>query len=239
MIPIGLILLSVLAVLTFFGVAGRFFRKIGIPDWLAFVLVLAFVIGAVVPEIPIGGGRLILNVGGFIIPVIFLVILLSVSPIKKDMLRAVLAVIAVAGVTVAVRMLIRPGSDGLFLVTMAVTGILGGITAYLAGGTRLSTLFGAGGGILLGDIVNNTIAHVMYKTTMALGTRGVFDSIVTAAIVGIVLLEAVEAIKRATGEKTTLITTLNAEAAEDAQFQKILGEAAEEEEFRNYFEGTD
>ena len=81
MVPIGLILLSALAILTFFGVTERFFRKVGIPDWLAFLLVLSFVIGAVVPEIPIGT-RVTLNVGGFIIPAVFIIILFSVAPAK-------------------------------------------------------------------------------------------------------------------------------------------------------------
>ena len=235
MIPVGLILLSVLAVLTFFGVSERFFRKIGIPAWLAFVLLLAFVVGAVVPEIPIGT-RAAISVGGFIIPAAFLVILFSVSRAKKDALRAVMSILAVAGVTVAARMLLRPETDGLFLAAMAVTGILGGVMAYLAGGTRLATLSGAVGGIILGDIANNLIFRYLYGSDIMLGTRGVFDSIIIAAVLGVVLLEIVEAIKRATAEKNLASTVLKTEAAEDAQFSKSREELAEEEEFKGYFE---
>ena len=238
MIPVGLILLSVLAVLTFFGVTERFFRKVGIPDWLAFVLVLSFVIGAVVPEIPIGT-RMTLNVGGFIIPVVFLIILFSVAPVKTDALRALLASLAVAGVTVAARMLIHPESDGLELVTMAVTGILGGIAAYLAGGTRSGVLAGAVGGIMLGDIVNNLILRFLYGVNITLGGRGVFDSIIIAAVVGILLLEVIEAIKRTFSEKGLESSVFNTESAEDVRFTRNCETADEEKEFRDYFGDTD
>ncbi|MCL2798028.1 MAG: hypothetical protein FWD58_08255 [Firmicutes bacterium] len=235
MFPVGLILLSVLAVLTFFGVSERFFRKIGVPDWLAFLLLLTFVVGAVVPEIPIGTSAVI-NVGGFIVPAVFLVIVFSVSRRKKEVARILLASLAVASVTVTARMLLRPESGGLFLAAMVITGVLGGIAAYLAGGTRLATLSGAVGGIMLGDIANNLIFHYAFGAGVALGSRGVFDSIIIAAVLGVVLLEIVEAIKRAASEKSLSSSVLNTEAAEDARLEKSWEEAAEEEEFKDYFE---
>ena len=242
MVPIGLILLAALAVLTFFGVTERFFRKVGIPDWLAFLLVLSFVIGAVVPDIPIGT-RLSLNVGGFIIPAVFIVILFSVTPAKggAGAWRGIISALAVAGVTVAVRMLIRPeAAGGLLIVTAAVTGLLGGIVAYLAGGTRLGTLSGAVGGIMLGDIANNLILRFLDGANVTLGARGVFDSIILAAVTGIVILEIVEAIKRTMGEKNITSTALNTEAAEDARFADDgKAGAAKDEEFKNYFEDVD
>ncbi|MCL2062337.1 MAG: hypothetical protein FWH03_06925 [Firmicutes bacterium] len=237
MLLVGLLLLAVLAVLTFFGFSERFFRKIGIPDWLAFLLILAFVIGAVVPVIPIGT-RVTLHVGGFLVPASLFVILLIVSPVKKEKLRTLLAVFAVAGISVAARMLLRPNSEGLYFVLSVVTGLACGIAAYLAGRTRAATLAGALGGVVLGDIINNIILRFVYGAPIAFGSFGVFDSVVLAAVVGIVLLEAVQAIKRTMHQKRVSKRVLQAEFAEDTLLKDASVEKENEKidkELNNFF----
>ena len=235
---IGLILLSVLAVLIFFGVAERFFRRIGVPDWLAFVLVLSFVIGAVVPEIQIGAG-MTLNVGGFIIPAAFVILLFSISPVKKESFHVCLATIFVAGVTVAIRMLVRPDSGILFLVTAVVTGLLCGTVAYLMGRTRIATLVGAVTGIVIGDIINNISLWFLHGTSVSLGANGVFDSVVIATITGVALVEVIEAIRHAMSRKHISLTAFRTEAAEDVRFFPRKKSDSTDDEYRNYFEDTD
>ena len=215
---IGLILLAALAVAVFFGLGERFFRKIGLPDWLAFVLVLALVIGALVPEISLGG--ITINVGGFLVPLGLLAILFSRTKSKQCVLRSFLAILAVAGMTVATRLLIRAETPGLIVVTSAVTGALAGISAYLAGKERVAVLIGAIGGIVLGDIVNNMILRFVFYQPIELGSHGIFDSIILAAVLGIVLTEAIAAISRTMNENKISRTTLLHETAEDNYFEK-------------------
>jgi uncharacterized protein (DUF697 family) len=237
MMLLGLILLSIIAVLTFFGFSERFFRKIGISEWVAFLLVLALVIGAVVPTIRIGG-RVSLSVGGFIIPVVLIAVILIVSPAKKDALRSAIAIIAVAGITIAVRMLIVANTNSMQLVTAAVLGLCAGIAAYLAGGSRAATLVGAFGGIILGDVAVNLVRFFVYGFDIALGGFGTFDAIVLAAVVGVALLEIVEAMKRTMNNKNIKRTLNLSETAEENSFtsRKKKKQDKEDEKLMNHFE---
>ena len=59
---IGLVLLGIIAVLLFFGAAEKYFDRLGLTSWLAFLLVLALIIGAVMPEVR--AGTFVMTVGG-------------------------------------------------------------------------------------------------------------------------------------------------------------------------------
>ncbi len=102
---IGLVILGIVAVLIFFGVAEKFFRKIGISNPIAFLLVLALVIGAVVPNIRIGSA-FEMNVSGFLIPIVLVVLFSVMVGFNSDLARAFVAMVAVAGVAVATGTLI-------------------------------------------------------------------------------------------------------------------------------------
>lgn len=233
---IGLALLGVVAVLIFFGVAERFFRKIGISNWLAFILVFALVVGAVVPSIKIGGG-FSMNISGFLIPVALVVLFSVIIGVNSDLMRAFISMIGVAGVAVATRMLIMPTSFAYVVTASVIVGFVGGSVAYLIGMTRLVTLLSAVGGIVLGDIIVNFINRfILTGSTFALGSSGVFDSIIIAAVTGAALVEAITALKRTMNRKQLSKGVLGAEAGEDSDMASIKAEAAEDnEDFSDYF----
>ncbi|MCL2675911.1 MAG: DUF1614 domain-containing protein [Firmicutes bacterium] len=193
---IGLILLALVAILIFFGISERFFRALGLKNWVAFLLVLALVVGAVVPNLTIAG-VLTVNWGGFVVPLVIMAVLMVLMRGKDQIMRAVLAIFAVAAVAVATRMLIEPTRGALILAASLIIGFLGGTAAYLAGQSRLGSLTGAIGGIILGDIITNFLyVYVFSGYEFMLGSYGVFDSIVIAGVFAIVLYEAISAIKR-------------------------------------------
>ena len=47
----GIVILGIVAVLLFFGAAERYFDRLGMTSWLTFLIVLALIIGAVMPEV--------------------------------------------------------------------------------------------------------------------------------------------------------------------------------------------
>ena len=66
---IGLVLLGLVAVLLFFGVAERVFKSFGVAYWLAFIMVGVLIGCAFIPSFSIGAVSF--NVAGFIAPLVF------------------------------------------------------------------------------------------------------------------------------------------------------------------------
>jgi len=211
---IGLILLALFSVFVFFGATERFFRRLGMPNWLAFLLVLALIVGAIIPTIRIG--RVSLNVGGFLIPLLIMVVLDFIMGVSPQLFRTIIGTMAVAAVALAVRVLIRPENGGMILTSSLIVGFVGGAVAYLVGGTRLSTLSSVMGGIVLGDILTNFVYVFGVKGyTFALGLRGVFDSIIIASIFGVAMYELITLLKRRVSNKRIVDSSLSFEGGED------------------------
>lgn len=235
---IGLILLALVSVMIFFGVTERFFRRIGVPNWLAFVLVIALIIGAVVPSVRIGGFTM--NLGGFLIPIAIMIVLDVLMGRSAELFRTAVATIAVAAVALGVRVLIRPINGGMILTASLIVGFVGGAVAYLIGGTRLSTLSSVMGGIVLGDILTNFVyVYGIGGMSFALGLRGVFDSIIIGAVFGIAILEIIRIAKRSASDRKIQTSSLNFESGEDIYTEeKFMKDESHlsPEDFDDYFE---
>ncbi len=215
---IGLVLLAVVAILIFFGLSERFFKNMGVPEWLGFVIALALIIGAVIPNISIGDG-FVMNIGGFIIPVIGMIVLAFFVGANRDLLRLFFAELSVAAVAVATRALILPNTSGNILAATLIVGFVGGAVAFLIARSRVATLASVMGGVVLGDIIVNLIyVYGIGGYVFSLGTRGVFDSIIIGCVFGALLLEAVVAAKRASSSKRVASSALNTESGEDDDF---------------------
>ena len=101
---IGIATLAVVAVLLFFGAAERFFDRAGLTSWLAFLLTLALIVGAVLPDIT--SAALIITPGGSIMPLVVSGVLVAVAVRKGEGARTLLAAIVVTMSTVAFRLII-------------------------------------------------------------------------------------------------------------------------------------
>ncbi len=188
--------MGVVAVAVFFGAAERFFRRIGIPNWSAFLLVLALVAGAVVPEITAGGFSM--NLGGFAVPAVIAVICAFMIGWDGELFRGGIAVLAAASVYVATRMLIMPDSAAMTVTASAVGGFLVGAVSYLISGSRLGTAMAATGGTVIGDLAVSVIYRFFIDGSgVSLGTRGAFDSMVIALVFGLLLYEIIGGIRGA------------------------------------------
>lgn len=225
---IGLVLLAVVAILIFFGLSDKFFKNLGVASWIGFLIALALIVGAVIPDITIGSG-FIMNLGGFIVPVIGMIVLAAFIGWNWDLVRLAFAEISVAAVCVATRLLILPDSTGMILAATLIVGFVGGTVAFLIGRSRLSTLASVMGGVVLGDLIVNLIyVYGLGGYTFSMGTRGVFDSIIIGCVFGILLLEAVVTARKAASNKRVAHSSMNAESGED-----VTGD-----EFDDYFDDT-
>lgn len=240
---IGLVILGIVAVLIFFGVAEKFFRKIGISNPIAFLLVLALVIGAVVPNIRIGSA-FEMNVSGFLIPIVLVVLFSVMVGFNSDLARAFVAMVAVAGVAVATGMLISTTTLAGQVTASVIIGFVGGAVAYLIAMTRLSTLIASIGGIVIGDIIVSLLNYFVVPTVsvsaVSLGTQGTFDAIILAAVFGIIMVEAVSAMKRTMNRKRVAKSALNMEISEENDLTgREISTVVREEEFTEYFSSDD
>ncbi len=236
---IGLVILGIIALLIFFGVTEKFFRKIGMSNPLAFLLVLALVAGAVAPNIRIGSA-FEMNVSGFLIPIVLVVIFSVMIGLNSDLTRAYLAMIAVAGVAVATGMLINVTTLAGQITASVIMGFVGGAVAYLIAMTRLSTLIASIGGIVIGDIIVSLLNYYVVPTvavsSVSLGTQGTFDAIILAAVFGIIMVEAVAAMKRTVNRKRVAKSALNMEISEENDLSgSEMSTVVREEEFNDYF----
>jgi uncharacterized membrane protein len=193
--PVGMILLIIVAVLIYFGLAQRVLDRLRLSDRAALVIVGALIVGSFI-NIPISTGRIdtSINVGGAVVPIALAVYLLVKAGTGKEVIRAVIATFAVTAAIFAVNRYLIPadpwhaGAD--FLDPLYVYPILAGIIAFLIGRSRRSAFIAATLGVLSMDIVD----FIYYSTrglpgTVAIGGAGVFDVIIISGIIAVLLVE--------------------------------------------------
>lgn len=225
---IGLIILGVIAVAVFFGAAERFFRRIGVPNWSAFLLVLALVAGAVVPEIK--AGAFTMNLGGFAVPAVIAVIAAVRIGWDGELFRSGIALVAAAAVYTATRMLIVPDTVAMTITASVVGGFLVGAVAYLISGSRLGTAMAAAGGTVVGDVIVSLVYRFFIDGSgVSLGTQGAFDSLVIALVFGLLLAEVIGSIRGAYRTETAF------EAGEEL-FPAESKSNFNEEDFEDWFD---
>lgn len=211
---IGLVTLGIVAVLMFFGAAEKYFDRLGLTSWLTFLLVLALIVGAVMPEV--ATEMFVMTIGGFAVPLVVSVILFAMVGRRGGALRAVLSLVVVAMATVALRLLVGVGDSTLVLVSSLLIGFVGGALAFLAAGTRLGTLAGAIGGCVIGDVVSAGLLRMFFDVqAYTIGGYGIFDALVIAAVFGLITAEIVAAARRLTERRHSTAHELTAEAGED------------------------
>lgn len=212
---IGLVLLVVIAILIFFGLSDKFFSHLGIAPWLGFVLSIALIVGVVIPDITIGAG-FVFNIGGFVVPIVGMIILMAFIGWNRALVRVIFAELVFAAIAVATRVLILPESTGMILASSIIVGIIGGTAAFLITGSRIGTLASVMGGVVIGDLIVNLIyVFGIGGYVFSMGTRGVFDSLVIGLVFGILLLEAVVAARRTNSNRRVAKSSMNTEASED------------------------
>ena len=208
---IGLVLLGLTALMLFLGVAKKVFQNFGVPYLAAFVLVGALIGCAFIPSFSIGSARI--SVAGFIAPTVFASVLFFLAVRRREAWRALVSMTAVLAVYVAVRLLIDPITSA--TVTVIVAGFLCGAVAYLTAKTELAALAAVFAALPVGDVISGAVGLFVSETPITLGSAAVFDAVILAAVVSVVLYETVAAIKR----------TMNARA------RRSLAEAEASEEF--------
>lgn len=192
-LPLGMIILLIIGVLVYFGIAQRLLDRMRLNDRQAILFIFAMAAGSFI-NIPImrGNVNLTINVGGALLPVVLCLWLFFKAGSAKERIRAI-------GSTVLVALAIFIGSkfmpsepDTMFFDPKLIYGISAGIIAYLAGRSRRSAFIGGVMGVVLSDIIHLvTLMNRGIIGTTSLGGAGVFDVTIIAALVAVMTAELV------------------------------------------------
>lgn len=197
-LPIGLILLIVVSILIYLGLAHRILDRMRLTDKAALAILAAMIVGSLIDiPIPVGRTFLALNVGGALVPLGLAVYLVVSAGQTNEKARAVFAalftgvVVYVIG-TYLMRGLQEPAGRFAVLDIVWLYPIVAGITAYIAGRSRRAAFVGAAVGVLLSDVFQLfRLARAGLPGVIHVGGAGAFDVIVLASLFAVLLAEVV------------------------------------------------
>lgn len=208
--PIGIIILIVVSVLIYLGLAHRALDRMRLSDKGALVVIGGIILGSFVNiPLPFLPFRTSINVGGALVPVGLAIYLLVRAGTSKEWMRALVGAVVTAVVVYVIGSLINAGTtmepagryavlDAIYLYPLA-----GGIVAYLLGRSRRAAFIAATLGVLLVDVFHyfwllSQGAPASYA--VSIGGAGAFDTIVLAGIIAILLAEIIgESFERLSG----------------------------------------
>ncbi len=190
-VPIGTILLLIVSLLIYFGVAQRVLDRLRLSDKAALGAIAALIIGGFI-NIPLPGGPSIeasLNVGGGIVP-LFLSGYLLTKTTNIERLRAAAGIIATATAIYLAGLFLEAEPEAMAIDPLYLYPLVGGVIAYLIGRSRRGAFIAATMGILLFDIVSYLrIMLLGIPGSVLIGGGGAFDAIIVAGILAVVLAE--------------------------------------------------
>lgn len=192
-LPLGMILLLIVSVLVYFGIAQRILDRMRLTDKQALFFILAVFVGSYI-NIPIMNQptQLSVNVGGAILPALLCFYLIYKADSNTEKVRAVAAAALVAFTVFLGTRFLSAEPETMFLDPKIIYGVSAGIIAYLAGRSRRSAFIGGVLGIIISDIVHFiTLSTTGISGITAIGGAGAFDVIMISGIVAVMVAELV------------------------------------------------
>ncbi|MBP2634245.1 MAG: hypothetical protein H6Q72_152 [Firmicutes bacterium] len=191
--PLGMILLLVVSVLVYFGLAQRILDRMRMTDKQALMFIAGIVIGSFI-DIPLMRSpmEVSINVGGAVLPIILSIYLIAKADETAERVRAVTAALLVAATISLGSRYLPYEPENMFLDPKIIYGISAGLIAYLAGRSRRSAFVGGVLGVVLSDIVHIvTLSGLDIPGTTAIGGAGAFDVTIIAGILAVMIAELV------------------------------------------------
>lgn len=190
--PLGLLLLIVLSILTYFGVFHRVLDRMRLSDGVALQVLAAIVIGTFFDiQIIKGAQSLAVNVGGFLIPLGLVIYLLVKAGTNTEKLRALLAAV-ITSLAMAIVAGFEGTEPGTAIDSLYLFPIVAGLLAYVAGRSRRASFVAAVLGVQLYDVGNYFwLLFSNTRGTTDLGGGGAFDTTVIAGMLAVALAEII------------------------------------------------
>lgn len=190
-LPIGLLVLVIVTILILSGIAQRVLDRMKMDDRTALVLILAMLVGGLLPDLPLGR-TLSINVGGGLIPVAICLYLFVTAGTAKERWRTVLAVAATTGAVYLVSAFLPSDPATMILDPIYTFSLIAGITAYLFGRSRRGAFIAGVLGIVLNDVIYGLLLLMgPFTGQTVIGGAGIFDAVVLAGLLAVLLAELI------------------------------------------------
>ncbi|MCF8011538.1 MAG: DUF1614 domain-containing protein [Clostridiales bacterium] len=199
-LPIGLLVLIVVSLLIYFGLAQRVLDRLRLSDRSALIIIGALIVGSFI-TIPVSSGNydVSINVGGGIIPLVLAGYLLVKARSYSAFYKAGFATIVTAGVIYGAGSYwgagdTEPGGQIFgFLDAVWAYPLIAGVVAYITGRSRRAAFIAATLGVMLTDVgyLIWLVTGGQAIGTVAIGGGGAFDTIVLSGIVAVLLAEII------------------------------------------------
>ena len=203
---VSLWILSALIILIMFGAGQRILDQMRLNDKQAIIVLLAIAVGILIPPIYVTK-YFCFSIGGFLIPFIICLYMLFSAGLSRDLVRAIIGTILVAGIIYGLEWIMPSESaEDIVIEPMYVYGIVAGVVAYMLGRSRrnafVSCVLGVSLSMLIQYIVNMCLGT---PTVLGLGVGGAFGTIIISTTISVALCEflgrAFETAKKDENEK--------------------------------------
>lgn len=186
----GMLILTLTAVLVFFGIAQRVLDRMRLTDRQALVLVAVMFVGTLLPNVTLG--RVSASLGGAVIPLGVCIYLLIGAERGLEVARALIGAVLTAAAVYALSIFLPDEPEQLWIEPTLLYGMSGGIIAYILGRSRRAAFISGVLGVMLADVVN---ALVLWSRgvdqQLVLGGAGLADSVVISGMLAVLLAELV------------------------------------------------
>jgi uncharacterized membrane protein len=203
--PASIIILIIVSVLIYLGLAQRVLDRMYLSDRGALLVIAAIIIGSFINlPVPFTPVNTTINVGGGLVPAGLAVYLLVKAGSTKEWIRALSATVATAVIVYALGSLVmrgstaEPGGRFEYIDSLYLYPLVGGLTAYIFGRSRRAAFVAAVLGVLLVDViqyvwlVNN---RAPAAAVVSIGGAGILDTVILAGIVAVLLAEVIGEIR--------------------------------------------
>lgn len=178
-----------IVILLMFGAGQRILDQLRLNDKQAIIVLLAIAIGIAIPPINIGQ-YFSVSIGGFIIPYCLCIYLLISCGWSRDLLRATIGTLLVAGIIYGLEWLLPSKSENQVIEMTYVYGIVAGVVAYALGRSRRNAFVSCIFGISTAQLLQWGINFAMgTPTVIGLGVGGAFGTYVIATLISVGLCE--------------------------------------------------
>lgn len=186
---VSLIILSIIILLIMFGVGQRILDSLRLNDKQALVILVLICIGIVIPPIWIGK-YFCFSIGGFLIPLGLSIYLLISCGWSRDLLRAFIGTIIVAGLIYGLEWLLPADPEEMLIDNMYIYGLVAGIVAYALGRSRRNAFISCLFGITLAQLVQWIVNFATNTPSiLGLGVGGAFSTYIVAIIIAVAVSE--------------------------------------------------
>lgn len=187
---VSMLLLTVVAVLIYFGLLERVLDRMRLSDRAALTIVILMFIGTLLPNIILG--KVSVSLGGAIIPLAVCIYMLIKAKSAKAVLRSVIGSALTAVIVWGMGVLLPDEPEAMLIDINLLYGLAGGVVAYLLGRSRRGAFICGVAGVIIADIITACINWSKGITQqLVLGGAGMADTAVISGVIAVLLAELV------------------------------------------------